>query len=487
MKKLFAIFICLSISILSISAALAQGPEGDWVSSISCQNLDQSNAAEITLTFYSNVDGSIAAIYNDTITAGSSRNYDTTDAALNVPVDFSGSVVVSSLKPVVCTVNTQKSGSGTSEDPYRIASSSGLDELEVASTIYAPQIMKTYFGWSSYLSVQNASDSPVTIQITYKNREGNDIADATESATIPSHSNALFYQTANEGLTDAFIGAAKVSVTSPVEGEIAAVVHFYNVGDDASTSQFHSYNGLSGGATKLYLPRVVRLFYGYNSGVTIQNISDVATTVTITFNFDENTYVYNSDTISPNTALFLYLPDVAELDEVDSFAIGKRFGNAIVVTDNAEASIVGIVNEDNRGNTSHNDGNPIPEERIGQGSTYSAIPAGSETVQLFFPQVMNNVDGIFSGGFFFSNISGQAGFCEIHFTGVPEAKIDDFDMAVNESKSYYAPNIANLPDGFNSSVRVHCNVEVIGIQNFAADPGTGKVGDSFTQNNGFNK
>ncbi len=487
MKKSIAIFICISFCMISISSVGAQGPEGDWASSISCQNLDQDNAAEITLTFYSNADGSIAAIYNDTITAGNSRNYDTADQALGVPADFSGSVVVSSLKPVVCTVNTLNSGSGTSEDPYRIASSSGLDELEVASTIYAPQVMKTYFGWSSYISVQNASDSPVTIQITYKTRAGDDVAGAAEIATIPSHSNALFYQTANEALTDSFIGAAKVNVTSPVEGEIAAVVHFYNIGDDTSTSQFHSYNGLSGGATKLYLPRLVRLFYGYNSGVTIQNISDVDTTVTITFNFDEKTYVYNSDTISPNTALFLYLPDVDELDEVDTFAIGKRFGNAVVVSNNAEASIVGIVNEDNRGNTEHNDGNPIPEERIGQGSTYSAIPSGSETLSLYFPQVMRKVDGIFSGGFFFSNISGQAGFCEIHFTGVPEAKIDDFDMAVNESKSYFAPNISNLPDGFNSSVSVHCNIEVIGIQNFAADPGTGKVGDSFTQNNGFNK
>ena len=487
MKKSFAIFIFISLCMISISGVSAQGPEGDWVSSISCQNLDPDNAAEITLTFYANADGSIAAIYNDTITAGSSRNYDTADQALGVPVDFSGSVVVSSLKPVVCTVNTANSGSGTSQDPYRIASSSGLDELEVASTIYAPQVMKTYFGWSSYISVQNASDSPITVQITYKNRAGEEVTEAAETATIPSHSNALFYQTANEGLTDQFIGAAKVSVTTPVDGEIAAVVHFYNIGDQASTSQFHSYNGLSGGATKLYLPRVVRLFYGYNSGITIQNISAVATTVTVTFNFDENTYVYDSEPINPNTALFLYLPDVAELDEVDALEISKRFGNAVVVADNAEASIVGIVNEDNRGNTDHNDGNPIPEERVGQGSTYSAIPAGSETKILYFPQVMRKVEGIFSGGFFFSNISGQAGFCEIHFTGVPEAKIDDFDMAVNESKSFFAPNIANLPDGFNSSVKVACNVDVIGIQNFAADPGTGKVGDSFTQNNGFNK
>ncbi len=487
MKKYFGFFLCLSMLFASISSVSAQGPGGDWVSSISCQNLDLNNASEITLIFYSETDGSEVARYNDTISAAGSRNYDTTDEAMGVPVDFSGAVVVSSLKPVACTVNTQNTGTGTSENPYRIASSSGLDELEVASAIYVPQVMKNYSDWSSYLSVQNAGDSPVTVQITYKNRNGEDVAAAAETATIPSYSNSIFYQTENPGLPAPFIGAAKVTVTSPATGKVAAVVHFYNTGSDSGTSQFHSYNGLSAGATKLYMPRVVRRFYGYNSGITIQNISDVDTTVTITFNFAGQSFRYNSATINSNTALVLYLPDVGEIDAVDSLAISQRFGNAVVEVGNPDARIVGIINEDNRGNPADNDGNPIPTERVGQGSTYSAIPAGSETKDLYFPQVMNNVEGIFSGGFFFSNVSGQAGFCEIHFTGVPEAKLDDFDMGATESKSYYAPDIPNLPDGFNSSVRVSCNIEVIGIQNFAAEPDSGKLGDSFTQNNGFNK
>ncbi len=487
MKKLIGFFLSLILMFILISSVSAQGPLGDWSSTISCQNLDLDNAAEITLSFYSEVGGSEIASYNDTISPGGSRNYYTSDVAIGVPNDFSGSVVVSSLKPVVCTVNTQNAGNGSSENPYRIASSSGLDELEVASTIYAPQVMKAYSGWSSYISVQNASDSAVTVQVSYKDRNGTDIPEAAETAQIPSHSNTIFYQTENVGLPATFIGAAKVTATSPAEGQIAAVVNFYNAGSDAGTSQFHSYNGLSAGATKLYIPRAVRRFYGYNSGITIQNVGDVDTTVTITFNFDGQSYVYQSGTIDPSTALLLYLPDVSALDPVDGLAISQRFGNAVVEASNPEARIVGIVNEDNRGIPDDNDGNLVPVERIGQGSTYSAIPAGTETKDLYFPQVMRNVDGIFSGGFFFTNISGQAGFCEIHFTGVPEAKLDDFDMPINESKSYYAPDIPNLPDGFNSSVRVSCNIEVIGIQNYAAKPESGKLGDSFTQNNGFNK
>ncbi len=487
MKKVIPLIANLILLFSLTTIINAQGPSGDWTSSISCQNLDTSNAAEITFTFYSDADGSAAASYSDTLSAGGSRNYYTDDALIGVPADFSGSVVVSSLKPVVCTVNTQNTGTGTSENPYRIASSSGLDELEVASAMYAPQLMKDYYEWNSYLSVQNTSNSPVTVQVTYKDKAGEDLPDATETATIASYSNTIFYQSSNPELPSDFIGAAKVTVTEPADAKIAAVVNFFNSGSDSGTSQFHSYNGLNTGATKLLMPRVVRRFYGYNSGITLQNIGEVDTTITITFNFAEESYTYQSDPISPSTALVLYLPNVTEIDAVDSLSVNQRFGNAVAVADNPEAQIVGIINEDNRGNPEDNDGNPIPEERIGQGSTYSAIPAGSETKNVYFPQVMNNVEGVFSGGFYFSNVSNTEGFCEIHFTGVPEAKIDDFTMGANESKSYYAPNIPNLPDGFNSSVRVSCNIEIIGIQNFAAAPDSGKLGDSFTQNNGFNR
>jgi len=487
MKKTVPIFVCLSFVFALVSSVSAQGPDGDWVSSISCQNLDPSNAAEITLTFYSEGNGSATFSYNDTIAANSSRNYFTTDAFMGVPADFSGSVVVSSLKPVVCTVNTQNTGTGTSENPYRIASSSGIDELEVASVMFAPQVMKDFYQWNSYLSVQNASDSSVTVEVTYKNKAGEDVPAATETATIPGYSNTIFFQSSNQSLPAEFIGAAKVTVTNPIDSKIGTVVNFYNSGSDSGTSQFHSYNGLSSGATKLYLPRVVRRFYGYNSGITLQNVGSVDTTVTISFNFAGETFTYNSQTISPSTALVLYLADVSVIDAVDQLSINQRFGNAVAVADNPEARIVGIVNEDNRGNPDDNDGNPIPEERIGQGSTYSAIPAGSESKALYFPQVMSNVDGIFSGGFFVSSVTDSAGVCDIHFNGIPEAKINDVAIGANGSLSYYAPDIPNVPTGFNAGVRVFCTVEFIGIQNFAAAPDTGKLGDSFTQNNGFNK
>lgn len=487
MKIIARILISLGLCLALAPSVSAQGPGGEWISQIACQNLDLVNAAEITLKFYPHGSSTPVASHSDTIPAGGSRLYTTSDDSIGVPGDFLGSVVVSSLQQVVCSVNTQNTGAGTSQNPYRIASSAGLDEAEIATTMYAPQVMKSYWGWNSYLSVQNASNEEITVEVTYKNRAGEDMPAATETATIPGLSNVIFYQSENAAIPENFVGAAKVSVINPGDARMAVVANFYNDGSEAGKAQFHSYNGTSTGATKLYAPRVVRRFYGYNSGITIQNISSIETAITINFNFAGQTFQYQSTTIQPNTALVLYLPNITELNEVDNLPISQRFGSAIIQVTNPEAIIIGIVNEDNRGNTVDNDGNPIPGERIGQGSSYNAIPAGSESTKLYFPQVPNQVDGVFSGGFFFSNISGSDGICEIHFFGVPEAKIDDFPVRANESKSYYAPDVANLPAGFNSSVRVVCTVNIIGIQNFAAAPGTGKFGDSFTQNNAFNK
>lgn len=486
MKKI-SLLIIFILALAITPLAGAQGPTGNWISIIACQNLDLANATEMTLTFYTASDGSAVLSYNDTIPAGGSKNYDTSNPALNVPADFLGSVVVSSSRPVACNANAQTTGDGSNENPYRLASSSGLSDTITASSMVAPQVMKTYGGWNSYVVVQNTSASDTTIEVSYRDRSGNAVPAATETVTITAYSSKVFYQDANAGLPDNFIGSAKVTATNPVDALIAVLVNFYNLGDTPGTSQFHSYNGFSAGASKLYAPRVVRQLYGYNSGMAIQNIGPVDTAVTITFSYDGNNYIHHTGVIQANAAIPLYMPDITELDPVAALAISRRFGSAIIEADQPGALIVAIINEDNRGNADDNDSNPIPGERVGQGSSYSAIAAGTESTTLFFQQVMSKVDGIFSGGFQISNVTAQAGTCDISFYGAPEANLTGYAIAADSSLSMYAPDIPNMPDGFNAGVMAVCTVDVIGIANAAAAPGTNKVGDSFSQNNAINQ
>ena len=486
MKKIYVTIIAVFLLALT-TIANAQGPTDKWISIIACQNIDSENAVQLTLTFFSASDGSPVLSHADSIPAGGSKNFDTSDLDLNVPIDFLGSVVASSSGPVACSVQTKSTSDGSSENPYRLSSSSGLSDSVTASIMYAPQVMKEYSGWNSYVVVQNTGISETSVVITYRSRDGNPITTATETASIPAYSSKIFYQNSNTELPSNFIGSAKITATEPSDSLLAVLVSFYNLGETANTSQFHSYNGFSSGSSKLYAPRVVRQFYGYNGGIAIQNVGTVDTAVTITFNFNGKSYIYRTKTIQVNAALPLYVPDLAELDPVSSLPTGRRFGNAILEADAPGALIVANINEDNRGNSDDNDGNPIPSERVGQGSSYNAIAAGTESKTLYFQRVMSKVDGIFSGGFQISNITDHAGTCDIIFYGAPEANLIAFDINANSSLSMYAPDIPNMPDGFNAGVTANCSVDVIGIANVAAAPDTGKVGDSFSQNNGVNR
>jgi hypothetical protein len=475
-------FVILGLLILGITAtASAQAPPGDWISGITCQNLSGTTDANIALSFYAEGNGTAVLTYNDPnpVPSNGSRNYFTPSSPPGIPSDFLGSVVVSSTQPMSCNVNTQTTGAGTQGDPYRIGTSSGFDENQIATTMYAPQVMKSLAGiWSSYIAVQNTGDSAVLTNINYKDRFGASVPGAAESFTIPAKSNKVFYQDSNSGLSSDFLGSA--TITGDGSTKLAVIVNFYNSGADYTTSQFHSYNGFGAGANKLLIPRVVRSFYGYNSGLTIQNVGGSPTTVAITFYFAGSPYVYNSPSIASGASLFLYAPNVTELNPVDGLSEGLRIGNAVVQAAQG-GTIIAIINEDNRG------GPGVPAERLGQGSTYNAILDGSQTVNAFFVQVPRNAGGIFSGGFMVANTTGSAGTCDFTYSGVPAASETGVPLPANGNISKYAPNVANLPDGFNSSVTAVCTQAVVGIANLAAEPGSGKYGDSFTQSNGLNQ
>ena len=103
LNRLFSMMIVFSMLLALVPAAAAQGPAGDWVSGIACQNLDEVNAADVTLSFYLENSGTSSLDYNDTIPAGSSKNYYTPSSPPGVPDGFLGSVVIQSSTPLTST------------------------------------------------------------------------------------------------------------------------------------------------------------------------------------------------------------------------------------------------------------------------------------------------------------------------------------------------------------------------------------------------
>ena len=481
-KSSITLLILLSLlQPVSSMKVFAQAPAGDWVSGITCQNLSSTDEASITIAFYPEGDADPVLTYNDPnpVPANGTRNYFTPSSPPGLPENFLGSAIVSSDQPMTCNVNTQTTGAGTESDPYRVGTSTGVRDVDTYTSAYVPQVEKNFSGgWSSYIAIQNAGTISVEVTISYKDRYGSSLPSATETFTIPARSNYISYQTENGNIPDNFLGSA--SITGDGVTPLAVVANFYNNGSDYSTSQLLSYNGFGSGANKILIPRFVRNFYGYNGGLTIQNIGDSSTSMTINFYFSGNTYTYTSGSIASGASLFLYAPNISELAPVDSLPVSLRYGSADITASN-DGTIVAIVNEDNRG------GEGIPTVRHGQGASYNGILDGTQTNTIFFSQVPRKAGGIWSGGYLISNTTDTAGTCDITYAGVPGATQNDVPLDAKGSISHFIPNVSGVPDGFNSSVTATCTQPVIGIFNFAVEADSGRFGDSFVQANGLNQ
>jgi hypothetical protein len=473
--RLVAIAGLLSILLAAVPAASAVGPTGTWGTGIACVNLS-AVAASVTLTFYSENNATAVLTYVDPtpIPAGGSRNYYTpSNNPPGLPNAFTGSAVVTSDQQIGCNVNTQTTGLGTAGDPIRVDTSKGV--AAGGTPVFAPQVMKTFGGWSSYISIQNTSAAAALVTVTYKDRFGADVA-GNEQFNIPANTNHVFSQETSTILPGNFLGAAMISSTAPLAG----VVAMYNAGTSNLDAQFLTYNTVSNGANKILVPRIVRNYYGYNGGVSIQNVGSAATSVAITFTFAGTSYVYNNPSLAAGAALSLYAPNITQLVAVDSLPVNQRFGNAVIQA-GAGGLLVAIVNEDNRGVGS------TSVEQVGQGAAYNAIPDGAQTNTVSFAQITKNAGGVYSGGFNVTNTTAIATTCNITFSSVPAANQTNVSLPANGSISRYAPNVAGLPASFNGSVSVACGQPIVGISNLAAASGTGKLGDSFTQVTGTNQ
>ncbi len=483
-RVLFSMLIVAVLVLSSVATAQAAGPSGNWRSGIACQNLDTTGDANVVLTFYPEGSGTAAISYTATIPAGGSKNWLTTSSVTmpGFPSGFVGGGVVSSDKPLTCNVNTELNGAtGTTTSPYRSGTSGGMSGSQLGAKLYVPQVMRNYFGYNSYVAVQNTGTSDVVVNVKYYNSAtGAEVTAAAESATIPAQSTKVFYQADNTNL-GTFLG----SMTIESQGgsvPLAAVVNIYNNLADYTKAQLQSYNAVPSGASTLLVPRFVRSFYGYNSGTSIQNIGTAPVNITITFSFAGNTYTYNSTSpVQPGASLALYAPNITALAPVDALPVASRAGSAVITATKVNSGdpdpvIVAIINEDNRGGSD--------AWRNGQGSTYNAFPAGSETTKVFFSQVPRKVLGYISGGFQISNTTATDATCTIDYAGVPAAKETGVALPANGSLLRYAPNVANLTDGFNAAVTVTCTQPIVGISNFQA---IGKYGDSFIQTNGLNQ
>lgn len=474
-KIVLGIALVLALMLGTTLAASAQS--GTWVSGIMIQNQSATDPANVTVMFYwaegtANA-GDLAFQFTDVIPAGEAKTYyiPSNPLTAGLPADFVGSAVVSSDQPVVATVNTQlpTGAGGTVDSPNRVGTASGV--LDPSLTLYFTQVMKAYYGWNSYLAVQNttASEASVTIRY-YSDADGNEVAAASETVAISPYSSYIFRQEDNANLAVGFAGSAVVTG----DQLLAGIANFYNSGETEANASFLSYNASGAGAATIYIPRLVKDFYGYQGGLKIQNVGTEATDVTINYFFGTETYT-QTETIQPNAATSIYMGDPRQFTE--SLVDVSGTGSAILMSSGAD--IIATVNEDNR--------------TMGRGTTYNGIAGGTETSMILFPQVTSRYFS-YSGGVQVQNVGTEAAVVTFVFSmSGHEDETATYTVEPNSSVSLFAPNEVSYA-GFNGSVTATSAQPIVGIANFsvrtdtvAGDNWPANYGDSYVTYNGFNR
>ncbi len=478
------ILVVIALLVLTFSTASAAGPSGNWVTGITCQNLSTTNAAIVTFQFYQEGSSTAALSYPDTIPAGGTLKYFPPSSPSGRPAPGAGSRPGGADPPGPGDANLQSTGTGTAAAPLRLGTASALDSTQAGTTMFVPQVSKSTT-WNTYIAVQNAGSASETFTVHYYDKTtGLEVTTAAETYSIAPNSSKVVYPESNGNLPNPWSGGAVITGTQPK----AVIVSFYNIGTDSKTSQFHVYDAFASGSNKLVIPRVVRRYYGFNSGLTIQNVSGVPTTISIHFVFKGGTtYDYTSGTIQPKASLILYTPNVAELNAVDLLDMTNRTGSAVVTANAAGASIVGIVNMDNRGDPNDNNLQTVPLSDVGKGATSNMGVLGQETFKVFFSQVPRYAGNIWKGGVIIANSTNVAGTCDFTYSGVPAATQTGVTLPASGQISFSQSNVSGLPDSFNASVTATCTQKVFGVGNFSVAANSGLLGDSYVENNGYNQ
>jgi hypothetical protein len=293
----------------------------NYYTSIRLQNTS-SSAQNVTIEYYA--PGATAAAATRTINLAG--NGAATVDQLAEPVDklrqnVSYSARITGSAPLAATVSIF-GGSGTSvaKELYSYSAFAGGS----TSPIYAPVVMRNYYGYNTSTTIQNVGSAEANVRLTYSNgKVRNDLK-------IPANSSLVVYDFQDESLQRNVLYGSKIESTN---GQPLIVI----VNESTpTTSRASTYEGIAAGGRTLVAPIVMKRYYEYNSSVTCQNIGDVPTNVRVS---------YSGTNIANKTVLTNLGPGQSDLilQPADAQLADRYIGSATIT---ADQDIVCVVNQD---------------------------------------------------------------------------------------------------------------------------------------------
>lgn len=231
--------------------------------------------------------------------------------------------------------------------PFVLATK-GFGPNDVGTTLAAPVIKYDWNGRTTGLTVQNASDSQVTVNVEFKGAPPAACEGQTfpgDEVTLDPGKSYVYYPTLGNmgGFPSSCFGSATITATG---GSVVATVN--EAGADKKT--VYSAFAATKATKKVALPLVKENWKRRTTGVVIQNVGDGETTVTAVYNVTDaegvnpGTVTLNPQTIPPGGSIALYQvfnntsqygPDAAQLQDTYS---------GVTITSDSE-NIVAIAQE----------------------------------------------------------------------------------------------------------------------------------------------
>lgn len=417
----------LIVLVLAGMGAAVASAQFTSVTSFQVQNLS-SDTATVKIVFYDENGNSVdAAEVDDTIPGNSSVLY-TQGNNEDLPQGFNGSVVVSSDQPVAA-IGVQEARN-SSNQVYQ-GTYSGFSADQAGDMFYVPTVMKTFYGYTTEISVQNAGTANVDVTISY---DGGHTDSLTGLKPGQVH---RFDNAATPGMPSGYIGSGIISASG---GQVVAVVNQNNV----AALQQQTYEGFStvAAGTPLYAPVLMRGFYGFDTSVQVQNVGGGTTSVTIHYSNGA------SDTQSL-AAGGGYLFTQGNETDLPTNWIGSAY-----ITSTAE-DIVAVVNQQNTG--------------TGKAASYNAFAVSA--AKYVGPNVMKKFYG-FSTSVQVQNVSATSTTCTATFSNGTSQTSPS--LAQYGTYLFTQGNNSDLPDGWIGSVELTCGGEsFVAIVNQDGPAGSG--------------
>jgi len=357
----------LLIFLFSPSDSINAQMYNSYMSSVTVQNLTEETAT-VSLTYYYGGDnsnaGDVAETLSDTIGAFEVAEYAT------LPDDsFEGSLVISSNKPLgaVSILNGDDKGRGM----YTGSSSGGTD-------IVLPFMMNNWgiSSWNTFFSVQNVGPSTATVHVNYEHCDP--VIDKT--LTIEPYAMKIVDQADEPCLSGQgrVITNATLSSDQPI---VVVVSQESTVVNSALVS-----NGYSEGSKTPAIPLVNSNnpdIDGWRTAISIFNLDEVDTTVTLKYVSKEGVECQETRTIEASSSTEFGGNAFILGDPALTCTAEERFiGCAYVIENTANVDLVATVNQDRK---------TTPSSSLA--SSYSSFNPEDGTPRIAFPRFVNRFGG----------------------------------------------------------------------------------------------